>query len=465
MRNLNKKKIAPLIFAAILCILIPGCKKQDSWLNVKNNKRSVVPETLADYQAILDNFDSFNKISSTAGTASSDDFYLTSSGYLSSGETDRNLYVWNQAIWSGGESPEWNFHYRAIGLANIVLEGISSINENTSLQNNIKGQAYFFRALSYYTLVQLFCKPFDVNAPSNMGLPMRMASDVNIISQRATITATYQQIINDAIEASKLLLGNQPYNSRPTPVAAYALLAKIYLNMGDYETAGQYANAVLKLNDRLLDYNNTSVVGNSRTYRFLAYGKSNPEILFYAEGGSYSPVYPATSSTGFVTPELYSLYDQNDLRKSIFFTPVGSDIKYRGSYSGRLYNFGGLATNEVYLIAAECFARQGNTDRAVELLNKLLIKRYVTGTFINRMVSDAEQALGMVLTERRKEMAFIGNIRWEDLRRLNKDVRFRTTLTRTLNGQTYTLLPDEKRYTLPIPQNEIQLSGIQQNER
>ena len=97
-------------------------------------------------------------------------------------------------------------------------------------------------------------------------------------------------------------------------------------------------------------------------------------------------------------------------------------------------------------------------------LNALLKKRYLTGTYIDRTASSANDALVQILTERKKELAFRG-LRWMDLRRLNREPQFATTLTRVINGQTYTLQPNSIRYALPIPDDEIALSGLQQNPR
>ena len=58
-----------------------------------------------------------------------------------------------------------------------------------------------------------------------------------------------------------------------------------------------------------------------------------------------------------------------------------------------------------------------------------------------------------------------GQMRWEDLRRLNKEPRFATTLQRVSKGTTYTLAPNDPKYTFPIPDIEITLSGIPQNPR
>jgi hypothetical protein len=125
--------------------------------------------------------------------------------------------------------------------------------------------------------------------------------------------------------------------------------------------------------------------------------------------------------------------------------------------------FGGLATDELYLIRAECKVRAGNLSAALSDLNKLLRSRW-KGKYQDIVLQDQEAVLSIILKERRKELVFRG-LRWGDLRRLNRDSRFAVTLTRTLDGQVYQLLPRDKRYVLPIPEQEVTLGGIVQNER
>ena len=92
-------------------------------------------------------------------------------------------------------------------------------------------------------------------------------------------------------------------------------------------------------------------------------------------------------------------------------------------------------------------------------------KRWKAGTFIPFTAATATDALTKIINEKRKELPFTGSIRWEDLRRLNKEPQFAKTLIRILNGQTYSLPPNDAKYTLPIPDDEIRLSGIAQNIR
>jgi len=72
-----------------------------------------------------------------------------------------------------------------------------------------------------------------------------------------------------------------------------------------------------------------------------------------------------------------------------------------------------------------------------------------------------DEALALVLMERRKETLF-REVRWADLRRLNQDSG---TLRRIVGDTVYTLLPGDPRYAYPIPAEEINIGGIEQNQR
>jgi hypothetical protein len=450
----------------MICIQFLSCQRQDNWLDVKSNKKAVVPTSLKDFQAILDDYYYINDAFPGIGLVGTDNYYLTDNNYNVAKQTERNAFLWKKDIYEGAQSSDWNSAYLVVEYANIVLDGLSKINisaDNRAEYNNIKGSALFYRAFMFYSLAQIFCKPFDSSASlSDLGIPIRLSSDINKKSIRATVSQTYKRIIMDLDSASRLLPQTPKFNTRPGKISANALLAKVYLSMGIYKDAGIYANKVLNNYSVLLDYN-SDIISPSSTFRFPPY-PNNPEIIFYAYQHGYSPTWPY--GVGYVDSVLYASYDNNDLRKSLYYAPHGNGgIVFAGTYTGSFYNFCGIATNELYLIRAECYARQGQTQKALADLNTLLVKRYRTGTFTPLSATTPEDALKLVLTERRKELPFTGQLRWEDLRRLNKDPKFRVTLKRVINGVTYTLPPNDDRYTYPIPDNEIQLTGMPQNHR
>src|SRR3546814_20049653 len=108
---------------------------------------------------------------------------------------------------------------------------------------------------------------------------------------------------------------------------------------------------------------------------------------------------------------------------------------FRGSYHQSSVPFSGLATDEVYLIRAECYARTGNVAAAMEDVNTLLEKRWKAGTFFPFSAQTAEEALSFILKERRKELV-LSSMRWSGLRRLNQDAGFSAILIRKLKGRS-----------------------------
>jgi hypothetical protein len=230
--------------------------------------------------------------------------------------------------------------------------------------------------------------------------------------------------------------------------------------MENYPQAETYATQSLASENRLLDFNN---LNPAMDYPIpAALSNNNPEVLYYAVQ-NYSYTFSGSTLTG-VEPALYNSYANNDLRPGIYFKPTNGIFNFKGSYTGTYEVFGGIATDEVYLILAESQARNGKTTLAMQTLNLLLTKRFKTGQFQNLTASTPEEALSIILKERRKELVF-RNIRWSDLRRLNLDPRFQKTITHTVNNTNYTLTPNSNKYTFPIPNDVIANSGITQNER
>src|SRR5690606_1457383 len=150
-----------------------------------------------------------------------------------------------------------------------------------------------------------------------------------------------------------------------------------------------------------------------------------------------------STSTEKVDSALHQSYSDDDLRKWLWYEKNGDLVSFRGSYSGSYYLFCGLASDEVYLIKAECLVRLGRVQEGMEVLNKYLTMRYRKNAFVPIDVADPQRALEIVLNERRKGLAFRG-IRWSDLRRLNLEDHTKVTLRRVLDGQVYTLERSEE---------------------
>jgi len=456
-----KRNYILLLVAVLSCISL-SCEKD--FLDKKPDSALLVPESLEDLQALLDNSNSVMNYAPYLSAFSTDDFYITDNGFTSAQFDVRNSYTWAAEIYQPGSAvTDWNRMYQQVFYANVVLDKLKDLAAEPGSQaiyNQVKGSALFYRAFAFYNLAQQFAAPYwAATAGQEPGIPLRLTADVNEPSKRATLLETYARITGDLEEASGLVPDRAAYKTRPGKAAVVAMLARVYQTMEDYPAAASFATSALQLNSTLVDYNALNV--SAARPLPAALPDANDEVLFYCIMSNSG----LTSALSGVDAGLYASYDVNDLRRAAFFTDKGNGlVNFKGSYTGTANVFAGIATDEVYLIRAESYARNGETEKAMQDLNDLLQKRWKAGTFTPLTADDAENALRQVLAERRKELVY-RNLRWTDLRRLNRDPRFALTLQRVVQGATHTLPPGDKRYVFPIPDNVIATSGIEQNPR
>jgi tetratricopeptide (TPR) repeat protein len=459
----------------VLLVLQTGCK--NDFLDQRPDLSKIMPKTVADCQSLLDDYSRMNAGYPDHGEVASDNYFFSDAVYSTLSDVNNTpenkySYSWHP---QGEHVTQWLQPYQIIYNANLVLSTLEKISPEETNYKAVRGSALFFRAFAYYHLAQLFCKPYSAaTANIDPGIPIRLTPDIRITSTRGTVQQVYDQIKTDLTAALALLSAEVEVKSRPSKAAGYAALARTYLSMEDYENAGKMANESLKLQSTLIDYNATSATPTATTVRADATGPSfvrfNAEVIFHAVTISGT----LSQSLAQIHPDLYNSYATNDRRKSVFFgegmewwgAPNGL-IGFRGNYDGTINPalFMGLATDEMYLIRAESYARAGNTVLAMQDLNTLLSKRIVP-PYVNQTASSATDALNQILTERRKELIF-RTLRWTDLRRLNKDPRFAVTLRRDQNtiGET-PLQPNDLRYVFLIPTREvINLTGMPQNPR
>lgn len=448
----------------ICCCTLLSCNKQ-AFLDKKPSTDIFIPTTLEDFQALLDN-DSYMGESPIIGELSADNYYLLHPYWQTLPAKERNSYIWAADIYEGvGKVEDWNTPYKQVFYANVVLEGLNKLpmtSNNEKEWKAIKGAALFIRGYAFYNIAQLFAPVYNsVTAGSDKGIPLRLTPDLEGISVRSTVLQTYNQLLSDLKEASQLLPGPIAFNNRnrPSRPAAMAMLARVYLSMSAYQQAGVYADSCLQLYNTLINYN---ILNPSTSIPFVPL---NAETIYQNRLLSGIPVLSGLFVPSCIVDSLlYRSYAVNDLRRDLFYFLNADKLpNTKGSYNGTVFPFSGLATDEVYLIRAECFARAENVVAAMNDLNVLLLNRWKTGTFIPFTATTASEALQKILEERRKELAFRG-LRWTDLRRLNKEGA-NITLRRNLNGQPFQLLPGERRYVLPIPPDVINLTGMEQNPR
>jgi hypothetical protein len=372
-------------------------------------------------------------------------------------------YSWQPKLWSETQDdPDWASQYTLIYNTNIVVNEVMNSEGGTEADKlKAYSEALVHRAYAYYTLVNIYAKQYDeATAATDPGVPVVLQTNFSSSLKRLPVAGVYDQIVKDLETALPNLAPTPDVVTNPSKAAVYAILSRVYLNQRDFTKAGLYADSALQLKNTLVDLN--AYTAAPATYPSKV---NDPETILSKTVNGSPPTIPFSN-------DLMNLFDPvNDLRYTLF-TKAGADIPAsnftnRGYYKHRLVNQGiyvGPKVPEMMLIKAECEARAGNTSTALGILNALRKKRITPAGYTDLTAADKDQALQLVITERRKELMGTG-ARWFDQRRLQKD-NLVPTVNRVFKGVTYTLAPGSNEYTFAIADKYILLNPeIEQNPR
>ena len=459
------------ILAICVVVMLTGC---NNYLDIKP-KGEKIPTTVSDYETLL-NYESVQKVSDTYPAYLTDDVFLpdvaegtATPGLNSVDQSIRNLYLFKKEVFGDAQDDGfWFASYNRIYYYNTVIDNIMNADGSDEQQKlSIRAEALISRALEYLYLVNGYAKYYDVRtAESDPGVPLILDEDIskkNLV--RASVKDVYAQIQSDLQTALPNLPMQAKGNAfRASKAAGYGVLAKMYLYMGNYAEALKAANEVLEINNSLLDLKKYAVVKpqSSIGRTNVPQDIDNPENIYI----KFAPYVYGLSSKVFGSDELISLFSEDDMRLQVYFTKNFRNIP-TDKYVWAPYLRANLAVSspEIYLIAAECEAREGSIERAIALINKLRDNRIKNNTDI--VATDRNDALQKVLEERRRELAMSGMVRYIDLKRLNKESQFAKTVTHVTGEGTFSLEPNSPLYVLPIPAKVMRFNknSMQQNER
>src|SRR5690606_29173960 len=124
------------------------------------------------------------------GDIASDYFYLTDGDYSALRDEVREVYSWH----ANAQRDNWSALYNKVNYANIVLDAVDNVDLAGATERDrerVKGVALFLRGFAFLQLVNLYAPPYEVgNTNGKLGLPLRLHSDPNTKSRRATLEET-----------------------------------------------------------------------------------------------------------------------------------------------------------------------------------------------------------------------------------------------------------------------------------
>ena len=361
-----------------------------------------------------------------------------------------NNYTFNTT--DGNVLGIWTTAYSDILRANNIINSKVATTVNVE---QYKGEARCLRALAYFNLVRYFAKPYT-DDPNSMGVPIITAYDPELKPGRDKVSDVYNLIISD-LNAAYIGMTKFTNSSQFSKYAAKALLAKVYLTMGDMANAKTAAVDVITNGG----FGSLTTTNHAGYWAASAFRIDKLETLFevssddvanlafdalsylYSQAGNYGDMVCSDS--------LYVKFEAADIRRALY--PIvqrpagGANVVSVNKYpviSGDYSDTKVLRLSEMYLIAAEASLPANEAD-ALTYINYITSRRGATA-----IASTGAQLLADVLNERRKELAFEGD-RYLDLQRLKKDVVRSNNYPAAARNIPYSNF----RRILPIPQSEL----------
>lgn len=382
-------------------------------------------------------------------------------------------YHWN--FTPSTTSSIWSYAYYVIASANNVinnLDGKETSTVTTQDLNNLKAECLFLRSLAYFDLVRTFAQPYT-SQPDGPGVPIVLVSEIGQ-PERNTTKEVYDRIVTDLTEAESIIDPKYSRAGATDPAAVVkleviqALLSRVYLYMGNWQGAADYATKVINSGKyNLFTKDNYKDQWGKNT------AEKDGEVIYEIYGsqknsywGSWEIISYLTNPDGYAdvasTSDLRNLYEASDVRGKMFKSHAdAADHFWTTKYPGKEgtsvpqeNNIVILRLSEMYLNRAEAIYN-GATISGVTADSDLLA---ITS---NRGASPVSASAKTIFDERRKELAFEGHIVYDY-------ARTKTPITRVdysgTDANKDIPFPSYK-WAMPIPKYEIDANAnIKQNE-
>lgn len=449
----------------LLLLMVVALTACDGYLNIEP-KGKKIPKSLADYEAFLRYEYGMHRMPVVQACYLLNDQYLTNStaSYYSLYKAN---YDWEEetdrVYWNNSDEATYNVAYSVINTCNLICEDVPSCTGATDKEKaEVVAYAKVLRAMNYFNLANYYADTYDSRtAETKLCVPLITSSLQDAAYHQATISEIYDYILQDLTEALPDLPDMGTTILHPGKGAAYAMLARTCLQMMDYDKALDYADKALAINDKLVDWvaiyeENKSKIEAEGTYQTITtpigFDSGDCYNFNYGSGTYASRIsnMPVWRTSRFEDGDAYML--TNWKRRT-----VGGETYYYGMTNGNI-NYCGMRTVEQYLIRAECLARSGQLDRAMETLNTVR-KTYILPRKYKDLTAATEAEAIEAIRNAKDNHLIFSIVPFADNRRYNAEGKYARTYTKEAGGKTVSLKPTSHLWTMPFPQGAIDNPG------
>ena len=382
----------------------------------------------------------------------------------------------------------WVGFYSLIDQTNVILHNLPNAGVAEDEKVSFEAEAKALRAYFYFELLLHYAPAYVIGA-SEPSVPIYMTPST--ITTEGSPRSTVQEVYDLILEDLQFALTGENFSYDRSNKAQFSraviegILARVYLHMGEWEKAQDMAMKAGKIqiagtsitSDPPLDGGEYGIgFGDASAREWMWANISN-----LSEPNGFAALWSEERGSPMLIDEDFIALLRNysdsegeylDIRAQtvdiwideIDDEPIQLGVKeesfvsskFRFSWTNDL-DFPLMRISEMYLIAAECFARLGNLTQAGLLLKALQADRAPAATLQD--IKTQQGLIDTVLIERRKELYGEGLADWLDHKRLNLPLeRGDGHLFGTEGGTIdfrYTVPENSPCYYFPIPSDEI----------
>lgn len=376
-----------------------------------------------------------------------------------------NYYNFGARTQTNNRNPiYWNTYYSQLADANSIINSIDPSTTDEGAKA-ILGQALSLKAMCVFALVRTYAPTYigNENAP---GIPLPDGIEFDG-KPRSPLNQIYDEIIADMELAVNLLANFQRATKQEiNQQVAQGLLARIYLETGNWTGAAQMANAARQ-----------GYAPMSGEEWFDGFSNiNNPEWMWGADIDAESSTVFASffshfdnTNSGYagalgvyksIDANLYQMIPEGDLRKDAFVAPEGNpnfpsfpaytNLKFRDpSFFEGDYVY--MRAGEMWLIEAEALARSGNDDQAAEVLYEVVSPKFPG---YEKTAATGDDLVNEIYLQRRIEL-------WGEGFSFFDMKRFHQPLDRIYDGTNHIVAgqfefpADSPKFVWQLPEDEI----------
>lgn len=336
--------------------------------------------------------------------------------------------------------------YEIINAANTVIENIDKV-KDPNKRTVMIGEANFLRSLAYFDLVRFFAKPYESGQANNqLGVVIRPNAIYNFNTDLSKERSTVDEVYKVIIDGLNLAYTNLPDQNSffADKYAAKALLARVYLQQGNYSEARDAANDVIENSGHGLSQtyaaafnHDTDQTEDVFAIQITKQTGVNDMVTFYASENN-----GGRNGDFSIRDHYLEKFSDPDDRATFNYVDDGTGRTLTSKFTNQFANVGIIRLAEMYLIRAEANFRQGTALGNTPLDDINILKTRAKADNLSTLTLDD------ILLERELELGMEGFL-IHDIKRTKRSI----DISEDGDG-TSLILYNANNLVFPIPLKE-----------